>query len=64
MILLSVGVGLLCLSSQMRCSLIGIFSEKRTNLHLMILQETIKRQVSSMYHWPQVLEIPILDAST
>ncbi|KAL1201478.1 Synaptotagmin-3 [Cardamine amara subsp. amara] len=28
------------------------------------VQETIKRQVSSMYHWPQVLEIPILDAST
>ncbi|VYS65819.1 unnamed protein product [Arabidopsis thaliana] len=28
------------------------------------VQETIKRQVSSMYHWPQVLEIPILDSST
>ncbi|ESQ40331.1 hypothetical protein EUTSA_v10013165mg [Eutrema salsugineum] len=28
------------------------------------VQETIKRQVSSMYHWPQFLEIPILDAST
>ncbi|CAN8237312.1 unnamed protein product [Cochlearia groenlandica] len=28
------------------------------------VQETIKKQVSSMYHWPQVLEIPILDAST
>ncbi|XP_020878498.1 synaptotagmin-3 isoform X2 [Arabidopsis lyrata subsp. lyrata] len=31
---------------------------------MILLSETIKRQVSSMYHWPQVLEIPILDAST
>ncbi|KAF7132638.1 hypothetical protein RHSIM_Rhsim09G0150900 [Rhododendron simsii] len=27
------------------------------------VQETIKKQVSSLYHWPQTLEIPILDAS-
>ncbi|XP_010543542.1 PREDICTED: synaptotagmin-3 [Tarenaya hassleriana] len=28
------------------------------------VQETIKKQIASLYHWPQVLEIPILDAST
>ncbi|KAF3433948.1 hypothetical protein FNV43_RR25051 [Rhamnella rubrinervis] len=28
------------------------------------VQETIKRQVAILYHWPQTLEIPILDAST
>ncbi|XP_058181372.1 synaptotagmin-3-like [Rhododendron vialii] len=28
------------------------------------VQETIKKQVSILYHWPQTLEIPILDAST
>ncbi|GMG99413.1 hypothetical protein Nepgr_001253 [Nepenthes gracilis] len=27
------------------------------------IQETIKRQISSLYHWPQFLEIPILDGS-
>ncbi|KAF5733739.1 synaptotagmin-3 isoform X1 [Tripterygium wilfordii] len=29
-----------------------------------IVQETIKKQVASLYLWPQTLEIPILDAST
>ncbi|KAL2937502.1 Synaptotagmin-3 [Bienertia sinuspersici] len=28
------------------------------------VQETIKKQVSSLYHWPQSLEIPLLDTST
>ncbi|XP_061997727.1 synaptotagmin-3-like isoform X1 [Rosa rugosa] len=28
------------------------------------IQETIKRQVASLYLWPQTLDIPILDAST
>lgn len=28
------------------------------------VQETIKKQVASLYHWPQYLEIPILDTST
>ncbi|KAH9621047.1 hypothetical protein KSS87_022685 [Heliosperma pusillum] len=28
------------------------------------VQETIKKMVSSLYHWPQTLEIPILDTST
>ncbi|PSS05083.1 Synaptotagmin-3 like [Actinidia chinensis var. chinensis] len=28
------------------------------------VQETIKKQVASLYLWPQTLEIPILDAST
>ncbi|XP_047321887.1 synaptotagmin-3-like [Impatiens glandulifera] len=28
------------------------------------IQETIKKQVSSLYLWPQTLEIPILDASS
>ncbi|CAI9091132.1 OLC1v1026070C2 [Oldenlandia corymbosa var. corymbosa] len=28
------------------------------------VQDTIKRQVSSLYLWPQFLDIPILDAST
>ncbi|XP_058183080.1 synaptotagmin-3 [Rhododendron vialii] len=28
------------------------------------VQEAIKKQVSILYHWPQTLEIPILDAST
>lgn len=28
------------------------------------VQETIKKQVASLYHWPQSLEIPILDTST
>nr|XP_024927202.2 synaptotagmin-3-like isoform X2 [Ziziphus jujuba var. spinosa] len=28
------------------------------------IQETVKRQVASLYHWPQTLEIPILDASS
>ncbi|GKV34146.1 hypothetical protein SLEP1_g42555 [Rubroshorea leprosula] len=28
------------------------------------IQETIKKQVACLYHWPQTLEIPILDSST
>uniref|UniRef100_A0A803M6C6 Uncharacterized protein n=1 Tax=Chenopodium quinoa TaxID=63459 RepID=A0A803M6C6_CHEQI len=28
-----------------------------------LVQETIKKQVASLYHWPQSLEIPILDTS-
>ncbi|KAJ7970449.1 synaptotagmin-3 [Quillaja saponaria] len=28
------------------------------------VQETIKKQVASLYYWPQALEIPILDSST
>uniref|UniRef100_A0A803MLH2 Uncharacterized protein n=1 Tax=Chenopodium quinoa TaxID=63459 RepID=A0A803MLH2_CHEQI len=29
-----------------------------------LVQETIKKQVASLYHWPQSLEIPVLDTST
>ncbi|GLT70146.1 hypothetical protein SLA2020_422430 [Shorea laevis] len=28
------------------------------------VQETIKKQVAYLYHWPQTLDIPILDSST
>lgn len=28
------------------------------------VQETIKKQVASLYHWPQFLEIPIVDTSS
>ncbi|KAM7526889.1 hypothetical protein LguiA_016791 [Lonicera macranthoides] len=29
-----------------------------------LIQDTIKKQVASLYLWPQTLEIPVLDAST
>lgn len=29
-----------------------------------LVQETIKKQVASLYHWPQFLEIPVLDTAT
>ncbi|KNA15372.1 hypothetical protein SOVF_098840 [Spinacia oleracea] len=29
-----------------------------------LVQETIKKQVASLYHWPQSLVIPVLDTST
>ncbi|KAK6929180.1 C2 domain [Dillenia turbinata] len=28
------------------------------------VQETIRKQVANLYHWPQTLEVPILDASS
>lgn len=37
---------------------------KKIFIIICFLQDTIKKQVASLYLWPQTLEIPILDAST
>lgn len=40
------------------------WSDLKELITLGALQETIKKQVASLYLWPRTLEIPILDAST
>lgn len=43
---------------------IAHWSDLKELINLGALQETIKKQVASLYLWPRTLEIPILDAST